>query len=190
MTFRRFLTWLVEKLFELHLAIAVVLVVKFFLPLTAESYTSVPAFIQGVRDTWHGAMDDAAYVTGSFLQGNYARYALKTYLASLYVVVFYGYVASLYLFTSLLAVMLGPRHHVRNCLGAYLCSLIVFFWRYVHAYDADMIYMATAFMGLGTVVVTVVAFAGERFYHRIGGKDPAPKRRSSRTGRERLELSH
>lgn len=191
MPFKRFLTWLVEKLFELNLAVAVVLLVKFFLPLSAENYTSLTAFATGVHDTYRNAMDDATYVTGMFMQGSPIKYALKTWFAAIYVVVFYGYLSSLYAFTSLLAALLGPRHHVRNCLIAYGVSAGVFWWQFVHAYDAETLRMAAAFIVLGVGVVVWAAYSGDRFYHRIGGKDPAPKHPSpskSVGGRIRLDL--
>lgn len=186
MPFKRFIIWLFERLFELQLAVGAVLLVKFFLPLSPDSYAGLDAFAAGVRDTWRTSLDDAAYVTSSFLQGSYLRFAGKTYLAAAYLVVHYGYIASLYLFTSLLAALLGPRHHVRNALLAYICSILVFFLQFVRTYDSNIVHMSLAFVLLGTLIVALMAFAGEAAYRSLGGKTPQQQR--SVRGRVRLDL--
>ncbi len=153
MTFRRFATWLVEKLFELNFAVFVLLIVKFCLPLTPQSFDSFPAFANGVSETWRASLDDAAYVTRTFMDGSYGLYALKTYAAAAYVIVFYGYVSSLYIFTSLLACLLSHRHYVLSALVAYVAGFAIFCLRFVHAYDYEMVRMGVALFVLGLLVV-------------------------------------
>ena len=160
MTFRRFGTWLVEKLFELHLAVFVLLIVKFFLPLTPQSFDSIAAFSHGVAETWRASLDDAAYVTKTFMGGAWGQYAWNTYAAAVYVIVVYGYVASLYIFTSLLACLLSHRHYVVYALVAYVAAFAVFCLRFVHAYDFEMIRMGVALFVLGLLVVAASARFG------------------------------
>ncbi|EGF93504.1 hypothetical protein ABI_19440 [Asticcacaulis biprosthecium C19] len=187
MDFRRILAWLVEKLFELHLAIAAVLLVKFFLPLSGDAYTSLGAFAAGVRDTYAGALEDAAYVSANFLEGSYLNYAFQTYLAAAYVVVRYAYLASLYIFLSLLACLLGQRHYIRNAVAAFGFAAVIFGWRFVHAYDLDMLRMAVAVLALGLIAVLWSALTGEGLYRRLNGK-VTPSRPLSPSGRVRLDL--
>ena len=188
MTFRRFLAWLVEKLFELHLAVAVVLIVKFFLPMSAESYAGRDAFALGVRDTYQGALDDAVFVTGSFMKGSYLTFAGQTYLAAVYVVVLYGYLASLYIFASLLACLFGQGHYVRNALIAYVFAAAIFWWRFVRAYDADMLRMAAVFMVLGVAAVAWSAWCGEGLNRRLGGKRAPVRTPAVKSGHRRVRL--
>ncbi|ESQ75661.1 hypothetical protein [Asticcacaulis sp. AC402] len=187
MGFKRVLVWLVEKLFELHLAVAAVLIVKVFLPLSDDAYVSLNAFAGGIEDTYRGTVEDAAYVTTNFLEGSYTAYAVQTYLASVYVVAVYGYLSSLYIFASLLACLLGDRHYVRNALAAYGFGAVIFLVRFVHAYDLDMLRLAVAMLVLGLGVVLWTAAMGEGLSRRIGGKlTPAVSR--SPAGRVRLDL--
>lgn len=187
MPFKRFLIWLVEKLFELNLAVAAVLIVEFFLPLSPDAYVSLDAFAAGVRDTYAGAVEDAAYVTSGFMGGSWWRYAANTWLAALWVVVLYGYLASLYLFLSLLACLLGERNHVRNALIAYGLAAAFFVWRFVHAWDADMWRLLSAMIVLGLGIAAWSAWLGEGLYGS-GQKATRGGQPSSRR-RVRLDLS-
>jgi hypothetical protein len=186
MDFRRVLVWLVEKLFELHLAVAAVLIVKVFLPLSDDAYTSLSAFAAGVGDTYRGALEDAAYVSANFLGGSYVSYVLQTYLAAVYVVVKYAYLASLYIFLSLLACLLGQRDYVRNAVAAFGFAALIFAWRFVHAYDLDTLRLALAVIGLSLIAVLWSAWLGEGLSRRMSGKPPA--RLQSPSGRVRLDL--
>ncbi|ESQ87449.1 hypothetical protein ABAC460_19170 [Asticcacaulis sp. AC460] len=187
MGFKRLLVWLIEKLFELHLAIAAVLIVKIFLPLSGDAYTSLSAFAAGVQDTYRGALEDAAYVSANFLGGSYVNYAFQTYLAAAYVVVRYAYLASLYIFLSLLACLLGQRHYVRNAVAAFGFAALIFAWRFVHAYDLDMLRLAIAVIVLGLGAVLWSAWLGEGLHRRLSGKSQTSAPRSP-TGRVRLDL--
>lgn len=181
MTFRRFATWLVEKLFELHLAVVVLLIVKFCLPLTPQSFDSFQAFSHGVAETWRASLDDAAYVTKTFMDGSYAQYAWNTYIAAAYVIVFYAYMSSLYIFISLLACLLSHRHYVLYALLAYVAGFAIFCLRFVHAYDYEMIRMGVALFVLGLLVVAVSAQFGAGLDARLqspkaAGKPSGPRR--------------
>ncbi len=167
MTFRRFITWLIEKLFELHFAVAVLLIVKFFLPLTPQSFDSVTAFTTGVSETWRASLDDAAYMTRTFMDGAWPLYAWRTYVAAIYVIVVYGYLSSLYIFTSLLACLLGRRHYVVYALLAYAAGFAIFCWRFVHAYDFEMVRIGVALFVLGLLVVAAAARFGSRLDARL-----------------------
>ena len=175
MTFRRFGTWLVEKLFELHFAVAVLLIVKFFLPLTPQSFDSVAAFSHGIAETYRASLDDAAYVTKTFMDGSYGQYAWNTYAAAVYVIVFYGYVSSLYIFTSLLACLLLHKHYVVYALLAYGAGFAIFCLRFVHAYDYEMIRMGVALFVLGLLVVAASARFGAALDARLQPKKSALK---------------
>ena len=170
MTFRRFATWLVEKLVELHLAVAMLLIVKLFLPLAPQSFDSVQAFGNGVAETWQSSIDDAAYVTHTFMEGSWPVYIFRTYAASVYVVVVYAYLSSLYVFMSLLACLITHRHYVRYALLAFVASLAVFCWRFIHAWDIDMVRLLVALFVAGLAVVAVSAWFGIWLDGRLGGK--------------------
>lgn len=180
MGFKRFLTWLVEKLVELHLGIAALLLVKFFVPVTPQAYQSLGGFVRGVRETYAAAYDDASYVAGNFLGGP-ADYALNTYLGSAYVIGFYFYLSSLYILLSLLALGLSRGHYLRNALLAFIVSFGLFCLRFIHVYDSTNIYAGIALFGLGAVIVLISAGLGQR----LGG--PA---KPSVDGRVRLDFSH
>jgi len=167
MTARRFLVWLVEKVIELHLAIAVLLLVRIFLPLTADSFSSLDAFTRGAADALRGWWDDAAYQTATFMDGSWPRFVWRTYSDAAFSVIFYGWFGSLYIFISLLAGLLARGNHVRLALLAYLASFVIFCWRFVHAFDAGMQRMLIVLFAGGLIVVGISAAIGAAM---VGGK--------------------
>ena len=162
MTFKRLLVWLLEKLVELHLGVVVVWLVSTLLPTVSEAYTSLGAFGQAVVENAHNATDDAAYMTQSFMGGSYATYALKTYLACVYVIGFYVYLAGLYLFTSLLACLFDHRHYALSAVLAFTVSAIVFCIGFVPVFDAATLRAGLVLFGLGLGIVFGCAVMGER----------------------------
>ncbi len=182
MGFRRFLVWIVEKLAELNLGAAALLLVKFLLPVTRQAYASPDAFVQGVRDTFAAASDDASFVAGTFMGNSDMTYAMHAWLAAVWVIGFYFYVSSLYILLSLLALALARGHYRLNALVAYLLAFAVFAFRFVHVYDDENLISGTALLALGAVVALVSAAIGERL---AGGTHVKP----SVAGRMRLDLS-
>ncbi|MDI7775114.1 hypothetical protein [Asticcacaulis sp. EMRT-3] len=81
MSFTRFISWVAEKLIELVLAAALLLVVKFALPQEGTSYGSPAAFLAGLRDAWAANSDEAAFLTHSFFGGQWWRYGLHVMAA-------------------------------------------------------------------------------------------------------------
>ncbi len=183
MGFRRFLIWIVEKLVELNLGAAVLLLVKFVLPVAPQAYTGVAAFAQGVRDTFAAASDDASFVAGTFMGDSGLTYAGHAWLAAVWVIGFYFYVSSLYVLLSLLALGLARGHYLLNAMVGYLLAFAVFAVRFVHVYDAENLISGAALLVLGAVVVLISAAVGER----LSG---APSARPLAAGRMRLDLSH
>lgn len=162
MTFKRILVWLLEKLIELHLAVAAVLLVSTLLPATAGAYGSWHAFTQAVADNAQNAADDAAYMTRTFMGGSFTTYALKTYLACVYVIGFYVYLASLYLFTSLLACLFDHKHYALSAVLAFGFSVVVFCLRFVPIFDAATVREGAVLCALGLGIVFGCAVMGER----------------------------
>ena len=71
MTFRRFILWLGERLIEWQLAIALLLAVKFLLPVSSQSYVDFDAFVAGMRETLGNNLADAAFMTQNFMNGDW-----------------------------------------------------------------------------------------------------------------------
>jgi len=182
MTARRFLIWLLEKVIELHLAIAVLLLARIFLPLLADHYANVNDVARGLAEAVRGWGEDAAYQVATFVDGSWPRFLWHTYRDAAYTVLFYGYFGSLYVFTSLLAGLLANGRHVRVAVLAYVTSFAIFCARFVHVFDTDMQRMIAVLFTGGLTVVLVSAAIGARM---AGGK-PAP---ASGAGRVRLDFA-
>ncbi len=198
MTFRRFLAWIVEKLFELQLFVIALIVVKFVLPTGVRNFESLPAFMSGAREQWFSSLDEASYMTRAFMNGSYADYALRTYEAAAYVIGIHFYFWSFYLFTSIFACLAGDRGYVRNAVLAFWVSAGVLAWRSRDVLDLQSVYMAGALLAGGTVVVVIAALFGKWIDFRLSGgksfaemarKAQARKQQSVR-GRVRFDLSH
>ncbi len=190
MTVKRLLVWMLEKLVELHLAVAAVLLVSTLLPTVSTAYTSLAAFAQAVTDNAHNAADDAVYMTRTFMGGSYAIYAFRTYLASAYVIVFYVYLSGLYLFASLLACLLDHKHYALSAVLAFGFSAAIICLRYVPIFDAATLREGAVLAMLGLGIVFSCALMGERL---MGAKVKTtkvikPKKATKPSVRRRVSL--
>ncbi len=174
MTPRRFLAWLIEKLVEVHLAIAGLIAVKMLLPLTPGSYASPAAFLSGVAETLRAGADEASFVTHTLLNGSWGAWLGQTYLAAAWTIGLYIYLRALYAFTSLFAALVSGRHYVRNQVLAFLFSFAVFCGLYRADRDATSVSLAACLLVGGLAVVIVSALIGKRLAG-VTAK-PAPKR--------------
>ncbi len=184
MTFKRFLIWLLEKLIELHLAVVVLLCVKWLLPSDVASFTSWAAFATGVQDAFHTNLDDALYMVGNFMGGDWGQYVWHTYRAAVWMTGVYFYAASLYTLTSLFACLLSRTYYVRLAVAAYLVSSVICtlsFWR---AWDAGNARLGAALFIGGLVVVMISALIGKG----VGADKKTARRAAVKSGR-RIELS-
>jgi len=197
MTFRRFLAWIVEKLFELQLFIIALIAVKFILPTGVHSFESLDAFVAGAREQWFSSLDEASYMTRAFMGGSYAMYGLRTYQAAAYVIGIHFYFWSFYLFTSIFACLAGERGYVQKAVLAFWVSAGVLAYRQRDMLDLQSIYLAAALLTGGTVVVILAALFGKWVDFRLsGGKSLAEmarnahdRKQQSVRGRVRFDLS-
>ena len=197
MTFRRFLAWIVEKLFELQLFVIALIAVKFVLPTGVHSFDSLQAFVSGAREQWFSSLDEASYMTRAFMGGSYALYGLRTYEAAAYVIGIHFYFWSFYLFTSIFACLAGERHYVAKAILAFWVSAGVLAWQSREMFDLQSVYLAAALLAGGTAMVLVAALfgtwvdfrlSGGRTFAEISRKVQARKQQSVR-GRVRFDLS-
>ena len=188
MTFRRFLTWIAEKLVEWQLFAALLLLVKFVLPTSPAAYASLDAFTAGVNSQWFASIDEAAYMTRAFMGGSYFQYGLKTYEAAAYVVGIHLYFWSFYLATSILACVVGPRGYLLRAWLALAVSAVVLALRLRDQVDIGNACLGGALFTGGLIVVTLSALFGEALDRRLrdGPKPRAPNR--SGDGRVRFDL--
>jgi hypothetical protein len=167
---RRFLAWIMEKLLELQLFIVVLLLVKFFWPLTPGAYVDGTSFANGVAQTWAGTVDDADFMTRAYLDDSYFLYGWRTCGAAAYVVAHDFYFASFYLVTSGVAWLLsGNGGHVRNALLAYCVSAGYLAWRQLAAYDIPHVWMAGALFGGGLIAVILSLWFGHAMKRWLAG---------------------
>lgn len=188
MTFKRFLVWLLEKLIELHLAVVLLLCVKWLLPAEAASFISWRALVSGVRDAFQSNLEDAVYMIRSFMGGDGWLYVWRTYLAAVWITGFYFYAASLYVLTSLFACLLSGTHYVRLALMAYILSSTICalsFWSALDLANARL--GATLFLG-GLAVMGISALIGKRLGRGLGN-DKKSGHRLKVKGSRRIELS-
>lgn len=183
---RRFLAWIMEKLLELQLFVAVLLAVKFLWPLTPGAYVDGRTFVEGVAQTWAGALDDADFMTRAYLSDSYFLYAWRTCGAAAFMVAHDFYFAGFYLVTSAIAWFLSANGgHARNTLIAYVISAGYLVWRQIGAYDIPHAWMAGALFGGGLIAVALSLWFGHAMRRWLAGggtADPVP------SGRLRLDL--
>jgi hypothetical protein len=167
---RRFLAWIMEKLLELQLFIVVLLLVKFFWPLTPGAYVDTHTFADGVSQTWAGALDDADFMTRAYLGDSYGLYAWRTCGAAAFMVAHDFYFAGFYLVTSAIAWFLSANGgRVRNTLIAYFISTGYLAWRQVDAYDIPHAWMAGALFGGGLIAVLLSLWFGHAMRRWLSG---------------------
>ena len=195
MTFRRFLAWIVEKLFELQLLILLLVAVKVLLPVGLHSYASVETFRAGVTAQWHAALDEAAFMAQAFMNGNYALYAFKLWQAAAWVIGIQFYFWSFYIFTSALACLAGDRGYIGKALLAYSVSAGVLAWRQQAIFDLNTLPLAGALLVGGMLAVIASALFGRYVDVRLGGgkavkaRGMKPAASDSVRGRVRFDLS-
>ena len=163
MTFRRFLIWLGERLIEWQLGIAVLLAVKFLLPLTPGSYVDFGTFAAGMRETLSNNLADSAFMTQNFMNGDWGLYWWKSWQAAGWVIGVYVYLQGLYLFTSLLARRIGPDRQVCGTITAFLISFTVLCGLHAENHDAANLRLALCLLVGGLVVVSLSAAFGKLF---------------------------
>ncbi len=191
MTFRRFLTWIVEKLVEWQLFAGLLILVKFAFPTSPGNYVSWQAFTAGASSQWSASIDEAAYMTRAFMGGSYFEYGLKTYEAAAYIVGIHLYFWSFYLATSILACVIGPKGYLPRAWLALAVSAVVLGVRLRDQIDiGNACVGGVLFLG-GLIVVTVSALFGEALDRRLrdGPKPRAPNRSADRRVRFDLDLS-
>lgn len=182
---RRFLAWIMERLLEMQLFVAVVLLVKFLWPMTPGAYVDGQTFIDGVAQTWAGSLDDADFMTRAYLGDSYFLYGWRTCGAAAYVVAHDFYFTAFYLPASAIAWLLSASGgHVRNALIAYLISAGYLAWRLIALYDIPHAWMAGALFTGGLVAVSLSLWFGHAMRRWLaGGSEP-----SSGVGRVRFDL--
>ena len=188
MTFQRFLRWCVEKIVELHLAVAALLCVKFFMPVSPASYTTWQAFTQGVSETWQSSIDDASYMAQTYLGGSYISYALQTYVAAVYVVVFYFYLSGLYVLISLFIAMVSRRNYTMRALVGYGISCVFLCLMWAPVADVQNMCFAAVLFVMGIAVVALSARLGETRDKPVKRKAKPAKPAASGTRRVSLDL--
>lgn len=197
MTFRRFLAWIIEKLFEMQLLVLLLVAVKFLLPTGLDAYSSLPAFISGMSAQWYASLDEAAFMSSAFMEGNYAVYAYRTWQAAAWVIGIHFYFWSFYLFTSIFACLAGDRGYLRNAILAFLVSAGVLVWRQREMFDIHNIALAITLLSGGVLVVIVSCLFGRYVDFRLAGGRTMQERiqtvragkRDSSRGRVRFDLS-
>jgi hypothetical protein len=163
MTFRRFLIWLGERLIEWQLAIALLLAVKFLLPVTPQSYVDVNTFAAGVRETLSNNLADSAFMTQNFMNGDWGLYWWKSWQAAGWIVGVYIYLQGLYLFTSLLARRIAPDRQMWGSITAFLISFTVLCGLRAENPDAASLRLALCLLVGGLIVVGLSAELGKLF---------------------------
>ncbi|CAM3131954.1 hypothetical protein [Asticcacaulis taihuensis] len=159
MTIRRFILWLGERLIEWQLAIALLLAVKFLLPVSSESYADFPAFAVGMRETLGNSLADAAFMTQNFMNGDWGLYWANAWRAAGWIIGLHIYLQGIYLFTSLLARRVAPDYPVRGSLIAWVVSFAVLCGLYYHYRDPGSLRLALCLLvGGGLVVASSAAF--------------------------------
>ena len=95
----------------------------------------------------------------TYLGGSYLSYALQTYVAAVYVVVFYFYLSSLYVLISLFIAMASRRDYTMRALIAYgiSCAILCLVWAPVA--DLQNVCFAAVLFVLGIGVVAISAQA-------------------------------
>ncbi|HTM81251.1 hypothetical protein [Asticcacaulis sp.] len=163
MTFRRFLIWLGERLIEWQLAIALLLAVKFGLPVTPQSYVDVNTFAAGVRETLSNSLADAAFMTQNFMNGDWSLYWWKSWRAAGWIIGIHIYLQGLYLFTSLLARRIAPEYSVMGGVIAFLVSFAVICGLHYENRDPESLRLALCLLAGGLAAVTLSAAFGTLF---------------------------
>jgi hypothetical protein len=163
MTFRQFLIWLGERLIEWQLAIALLLAVKFLLPVAPESYVDFQTFVAGVRETLSNNLADAAFMTQNFMNGDWGAYWANAWRAAGWIIGLHIYLQGLYLFTSLLARQVAPRDPIMGSLVAYLIGFTVLCGLYHENRDPDSLRLALCLLMGGCLVVMLSAALGKLF---------------------------
>ena len=163
MTFRRFLIWLGERLIEWQLAIAVLLAVKFGLPVAPQSYVDVSAFAAAMRETLSNNLADAAFMTQNFMNGDWGLYWWKSWQTAGWVIALSIYLQGLYLFTSLLARRIAPHRPIRGAVLAFLAGFVVFCGLHAQTHDLASLRLALILFVGGLVIVTLSATFGKLF---------------------------
>jgi hypothetical protein len=163
MTFRRFLIWLGERLIEWQLAIALLLAVKFLLPVSPASYVGFSAFIAGMREALSNNLADAAFMTQNFMNGDWGLYWWKSWRAAGWIVGVHIYLQGLYLFTSLLARRIAPESPVMGGLIAFLVSFAVICGLHYANRDPESLRLALCLLAGGLMAVTLSAAFGTLF---------------------------
>lgn len=171
---RRFLAWIMEKLLELQLFVVVLLLVKFFWPLTPAAYVDGSSFASGVAQTWAGTVDDADFMTRAYLDDSYFLFGWRTCGAAAYVVAHDFYFAGFYLVTSAIAWLLSSSGgHIRNALFAYFLSAGYVAWRQTAGYDIPHAWMAGALFGGGLIAVILSLWFGHAMRRWLAGGEPS-----------------
>ncbi len=178
MTFRRFLTWIVEKLVEWQLFVILLVAVKFALPTDPGSYNDFGSFGAGIREQFAGSVDEAGYMTHAFMGNSYFRYVLRTYEAAAYVVGVHFYFWSFYIFTSIFACLAAAdktkqRGYVPKAILAFIASAAILGVRLHGLFSLQNLLLATAMLIGGTVVVGLSALFGVWLDWRLRGGKPA-----------------
>ena len=163
MTFRRFILWLSERLIEWQLAIALLLAVKFLLPVSSQSYVDFNAFVAGMRETLGNNLADAAFMTQNFMNGDWGLYWANAWRAAGWIIGLHIYLQSLYLFTSLLARQIAPAYPVRGSLIAWMVSFAVLCGLYYQYSDPGSLRLAFCLLVGGGLAVTASAAFGSLF---------------------------
>jgi len=184
MAVQRFFVWVLEKVLELQLAVVVLLASQWFLPTDSESFSSLESLSAGMAERFHTHLDDAFYVTQTFMAGEWWRYAERSYLAATYLICLHFYGTSLYALMSLLACILGRTHYLRAALLAYLASLALMSSFFVSVYDASTFRLATVLFSGGLLAVMGGVFLGKKFSATVPAKLPIPAKK-----RRPLELA-
>ena len=163
MTFRRFLIWLGERLIEWQLAIALLLAIKFLLPVAPQSYVDISTFSAAVRETLSNNLADAAFMTQNFMNGDWGLYWWKSWQAAGWVIALSIYLQGLYLFTSLLARQIAPHRPIRGAVLAFLACFAVFCGLHAQTHDLASLRLALILLVGGLVIVTLSAAFGKLF---------------------------
>jgi hypothetical protein len=163
MTFRRFLIWLAERLIEWQMAIALLLAVKFLLPVSPQSYVDVKAFAAGMRETLSNNLADAAFMTQNFLNGDWGSYWSQAWRGAGWLIALHIYLQGLYFFTSLLARRIASACPVRGSLIAYLISFAVLCGLYYQYRDPGSLRLGLCLLVGGAAIVAISAAFGALF---------------------------
>jgi hypothetical protein len=191
MTFRRFIAWIAEKLLEWQLFVLLLLGVKFLLPTDLASYQTFDTFFAGAKSQWYASLDEAAFMTNAFMNGSYAAYIWKMWVAAGWLVGIHLYFWSFYLFTSIFAGLRGQRGYMPRAILAFLISAGILAWRQRAMFDVQALYLGGALLAGGLVVVLISTAFGNFLDARMAGQKAArPVKASSARGRVRLDFSH